>query len=92
MKKILFLILFLVPTFAFAETITVEVEGMTCDSCAQSIEAEVSKLPEVREAQASFEKKTLVLELKEGQKIEDEKLKELLEKIGYKALKITKTN
>lgn len=94
MKKILFLLfLFFLtsPVLAFAETITVSVEGMTCDSCAQAIEGKLLALKEkVESAKASFDSKQVVIELKKDEELDDPELKQSIEMLGYRVSSITR--
>lgn len=83
MFRILFLTLF-IPVVVFAETVSVQVEGMTCQSCVESIEKSFDGLENVKEAKVLFEEKKLVL--KSDEKLDMEWVKEVVEKAGYRVV------
>ncbi len=89
-------ILFLVSLFIFstaltaevAKPITVKVNGLVCSFCAQGIKKRFSKFDSVKSVQVSLEKKTVVLEIKEGKSLNDKVIKDELEKSGYNVVRI----
>lgn len=73
-------------TFAFAgEEIKVGVKGMVCAFCAQGIEKKFKALPEVDKVQVSLENKFVKLNFKDGKKLSNEKITEVLKDAGYEA-------
>ena len=87
MKKIILLVGLLVSTIAFAgEEIKVGVKGMVCAFCAQGIEKKFMSQPEVEKVKVSLEKKVVTVGFKDGQKLSNDKIKELLKDAGYEAV------
>lgn len=66
------------------EKATLAVQGMTCSSCEQGIEAEVGRLEGVRSVQASHTAKTARVEF-DSSKVTLETIIETINKLGYKA-------
>lgn len=57
-----------------------KVEGMTCKNCKAHVEREVNSLQGVKESIADFERGELIVT---GENLNDEKIKESVEKAGY---------
>jgi mercuric ion binding protein len=73
-------------TFAFAgEEIKVGVKGMVCAFCAQGIEKKFKAQPEVDKVQVSLENKFVKLNFKDGKKLSNDKIKDILKEAGYEA-------
>ncbi|KAI4453376.1 atp7 isoform b [Holotrichia oblita] len=72
-------------------SITIPIGGMTCAACAQRIEKAIRKLDGVIEVSVNFatEKATVSYE---PQKVRTSVIKETIEKAGYKALEVSKTD
>ncbi len=91
-KKIsaIFLSLFLIFTSsAFAATeVKVKVKGLVCAFCARNIEKSFLKNPAVEKVKADLDTKTVTIDLKEGQEISDETIKETITDAGYNTVKI----
>jgi len=90
-KKI-FLALFIFPIIAFgAETKkSVQIEGMTCPSCAASIEKEFKKLHQVSSIDINIRKGAAIVSVKDGQDLSDDQIKAAIEMAGYKLKSIDK--
>lgn len=76
----------MVPQMATAgqgETIRVDVNGMVCDFCAQSLKKVFLKEPEVQDIEISLEKKQVVIDLKEGKSMQDKRIETLIINAGY---------
>ncbi len=90
MKTILLTLacLLTLPTSSFADSkeITVGVKGMVCAFCAQGIEKKFKAQKEVESVQVSLEKKFVKLTFKDGQKLSNEKITEILKQAGYEPL------
>jgi Cu+-exporting ATPase len=73
-----------------SKNITIPIGGMTCASCAQRIEKAIKKLDGVTTVSVNFatEKATIAYE---PQKVRLSAIKEAIEKAGYKALEVSKT-
>jgi len=84
MRK-LFLALIIFPIVALgAETKrTVHVEGMTCPSCAASIEKQFKKIPQVEGVNINIRKGTAVVTVKDGQSLSDDHIREAVKEAGY---------
>lgn len=63
-------------------TVTIKVEGMTCNHCKMNVENNLSKLPFVKHAEVNLSNKTATLE---GDQLEMDKVKETINSLGYKA-------
>ena len=86
MKQILgAIIVTVVSSIALAEhqKIEVGVKGMVCDFCAQGISKQFKKMDAVEKIDVNLDKKIVVIQLKHGQKLEDEKVKTSLKDAGY---------
>lgn len=88
MKKITTLLLFVSLTIAAnmtyaAQTIKAEVNGMVCAFCAQGIEKKVRSLPQTKDVYISLQKKIIAVEIKEGQTLSTDNLKEVVKNAGY---------
>ena len=74
-----------------AKTVTVPIGGMTCAACSQRIEKTLRKLPGVDSATVNLatEKATLTYQ---PQQIRFSAIREVIEKIGYQVLNVTREN
>jgi periplasmic mercuric ion binding protein len=68
-----------------SQELTVGVKGMVCAFCAQGIEKKFKAENAVESVQVSLENKFVKLKFKEGQKISNEKITEILKDAGYEA-------
>jgi periplasmic mercuric ion binding protein len=85
MKNIMIAILFILnSSAAFAgEELKVPVKGMVCAFCAQGIEKKFKAEPEVEKVKVSLENKYVLLTFKDGKRLPNDKIKELLKDSGY---------
>lgn len=84
MKKLLILsLMFGLSTPAMAEIVTVGVNGLVCDFCAQGITKKFSALPEVNKVDVDLEKKTVTLDIKNGKSLTDETITKNLQDSGF---------
>ncbi len=67
----------------FAKEIKMKVNGMTCDFCAQGIEKKFKKEAGVTGVKVDLGSKIVVVSLKEGSDISDDRLKTLITDSGY---------
>lgn len=84
--KYLFIIaaLALSPVAAQAQSLSVGVEGMTCEGCASTVKASLESLPEVRSATIDIKGARAVLALKDiNAEPSDAALARAIEKAGY---------
>lgn len=84
MKSIWTAILFL-QLYAHAAGVEtkVHIKGMTCPSCAASVERELKALPQVASVSISLKQNTATIILKEGQVLSENQVKGAVEKAGY---------
>lgn len=59
------------------------VDGLVCNFCASNITKTFSKLPEISAVYVNLAAKTVLLELKAGQKLPEEKAKEIVTEAGF---------
>ncbi len=72
------------------QKITIDVEGMTCEACEQTINYSVNKLEGVIFSEASYANRNAIIEF-DKTKTSTEDIKKAINKIGYKAVS-TKNN
>ncbi len=69
-----------------SKTITLEIEGMTCNGCSNGIKARTSKFDFVEKADVEWEAAKGDFTLTDASKGNVEKLKEAISQLGYKVL------
>lgn len=74
------------PTTSTQQEIKVGVKGMVCAFCAQGIEKNFLKQPEVSKIEVSLENKYVKLKFKEGQSLSQEKIATILKDAGYESV------
>lgn len=90
MKKILAIAALLVSQAALAETVTYDVEGMHCGSCAKSIKAQVCKMDGLEKCDVSVGK--VVVSTKAGVTISQDQIQAAISKAGeYKITNSSKS-
>jgi len=83
-KHLLTIIIFLgLTTAILADTIKATVNGMVCGFCATGIERTFRTQPEVKAVDVDLENKLVTIHTREGQTIDDSKIKKLLGNAGY---------
>jgi mercuric ion binding protein len=75
---------------AAAEIINASVNGMVCAFCATGIEKTFKAQPEVKTVTVDLQKKLVTIETKDGQAIDDIKLKKLIGNAGYSVVTIAR--
>jgi mercuric ion binding protein len=86
MQKIILISLLLTSTVSFAgETLKVGVKGMVCAFCAQGIEKQFKTQKEIDSVDVSLQNKSVILKFKDGQKMPNDKIAEILKDAGYEA-------
>ena len=73
-----------------AETIQATVKGMVCGFCATGIEKTFRAQPEVKSVDVDLENKLVTIYTKQGQTIDDAKIKKLLGNSGYSVVGIVR--
>jgi copper chaperone CopZ len=74
-----------------AETIKATVNGMVCGFCATGIEKTFKAQAEVKTVNVDLAKKLVTIGTKEGQTIDDAKLKKLMTNTGYTVVSIDRS-
>ena len=90
-KQLLTIIIFLGLTAAIsADTIKATVNGMVCGFCATGIEKTFRAQPEVKSVDVDLENKLVTIQTKQGQKMDDGKIKKLLGNAGYSVVAVAR--
>lgn len=66
------------------DKVVVSVDGMVCDFCAQSISATFKKEKAVEAVEINLDQKTVTLDMKAGQNLNNQRIEEIIGKTGYK--------
>ncbi len=77
------------PAFA-KEVVVADVNGLVCDFCVQSIQKIFGKKPEVSKIDVNLDTKKITIELKDGQNLSDNTIKEDITNAGYNVVKISR--
>jgi periplasmic mercuric ion binding protein len=92
MKKLLFTSLILstlLSNVAFAtQTIKANVNGMVCAFCAQGIEKKMRALSQTKDVYVNLKQRVVAVELKEGQTLSNDVVKDLIKDAGYEVTSI----
>jgi copper chaperone CopZ len=90
MKKYLITIIltFGLTAAVSAETIRTTVNGMVCGFCATAIEKTFRKQPEVKAVNVDLKNRLVTVTTKDGQTLDDAKLKKLITNSGYSVVSI----
>jgi cation transport ATPase len=75
---------------AAAETIKATVNGMVCGFCATGIEKTFKAQREVKTVNVNLQNKLVTIQTKEGETIDDAKLKKLIGNAGYSVVSIAR--
>jgi copper chaperone CopZ len=73
-----------------ADTIRATVNGMVCGFCATGIEKTFRAQPEIKAVDVDLENKLVIIHTKQGQIIDDAKIKKLLGNSGYSVVRIAR--
>jgi copper chaperone CopZ len=73
-----------------ADTIRATVKGMVCGFCATGIEKTFRAQPEIKTVDVDLENKLVTLQTKQGQTIDDSKIRKLLGNAGYSVVGIVR--
>ena len=90
MKKTIITLAFVLaalPSFA-ATSIKATVNGMVCAFCAQGIEKRISNMPATKAIYVDLKKKTVVIEAKEGQQLDEKAITAEITDAGYDVVKL----
>ena len=73
-----------------ADTIKATVNGMVCGFCATGIEKTFKAQPEVKTVDVDLENKLVTIQTKQGQTLQDSKIKKLLGNAGYSIVAVAR--
>jgi len=73
-----------------ADTIKATVNGMVCGFCATGIEKTFKAQPEVKTVDVDLENKLVTIQTKQGQTLQDSKIKKLLGNAGYSVVVVAR--
>ena len=92
MKKLLLASLVSISLFGnmamATQTIKASVNGMVCAFCAQGIEKKMRALSQTKDVYVNLKQRIVAVELKDGQTLADEKVKEVIKNAGYEVTSI----
>ncbi|MES3020378.1 MAG: heavy metal-associated domain-containing protein [Pseudomonadota bacterium] len=77
---------------AQVQTLKAEVNGMVCAFCAQGIEKKLRGLAQTKDIYVNLKQRVVALELKEGQSLDPQKVKDLVKEAGYEVVSIATVN
>lgn len=88
MKKLVFVSLVSFSLFsqlalAATQTIQAKVNGMVCAFCAQGIEKKMRSLSQTKDVYVNLKQRIVAVELKEGQTLSENTVKDLIKDAGY---------
>ena len=88
MKKLVFVSLVVLSLFsqlalAATQTIQAKVNGMVCAFCAQGIEKKMRGLSQTKDVYVNLKQRIVAVELKEGQTLSENTVKDLIKDAGY---------
>jgi copper chaperone CopZ len=88
MKKLIVASILMFATIVFADgkILTVKIDGMTCPSCAASVENQFMKLDAVGSVDISLAKGSAIVTLKEGKNLKEEDVKNAVKDAGFKVV------
>ncbi len=69
--------------FAATQTIKANVNGMVCAFCAQGIDKKLRALTQTKDVYVNLKQRIVAVELKEGQTLANETVKDLIKDAGY---------
>jgi periplasmic mercuric ion binding protein len=70
-------------TFAATQTIKASVNGMVCAFCAQGIDKKMRALSQTKDVYVNLKQRIVAIELKDGQTLANETVKDLIKDAGY---------
>lgn len=88
MNKILLAFIFSITLFsnsalAATQTLKATVNGMVCAFCAQGIEKKIRALSQTQDVYVNLKQRIVAVELKAGQALSNDTLKDLIKDAGY---------
>ncbi len=94
MKKLLLtaISIFVFPLVLMAaevQVVDIDIEGMSCQFCAHSVEKKITKLSYVKKAEVNIDTKKAHIIIIEGKQADIEELKQKVMDSGFKPVKVT---
>lgn len=83
-----FLVSLLLSSAALAESASITVKGMVCESCAEAVTGKLQENPAVESVSVQVNKGLVEVVLKPGATVADDTLKTLIADAGYTATEI----
>lgn len=78
----------LISSVTMATEKIVTIDGMTCESCAQSITAMLKNVEGVKSSKVSFQEKTASIDIEDGKSLSNDDITQRINKLGYKVTRI----
>ncbi len=96
MKKLLLALAVIATFFSQAalatQTIKANVNGMVCAFCAQGIEKKMRALSQTKDVYVNLKQRIVAVELKDGQSLSNDTVKDLIKDAGYEVTRIDISN
>lgn len=94
MKKLLITVVsvFIFPLALMAaevQVIDIDIEGMSCQFCAHSVQKKMTRLPYVEKAEVNIDTKKAHIVVAKGQQANIDELKQKILDSGFKPIKVT---
>jgi mercuric ion binding protein len=89
-RLLIFIISLSVCSVAAADTIKATVNGMVCGFCATGIEKTFKARPEVKTVNVDLGSRLVTIRTKQGQTLDDAKIKNLLGNAGYSVVAVAR--
>jgi mercuric ion binding protein len=83
MKKILLLVLLLIPSISFADITILTIKGMVCSFCSQGIEKLLMEEEGVLKVLVDLDKATVTITTKDGVRLDSHRLYKLIRDAGF---------
>ena len=92
MKKypLTIIVIFGLTAAVSADTIKATVNGMVCGFCATGIQKTFKAQPEVKTVDVDLENRLVTIQTKQGQTLDDSKIKKLLGNAGYSVVAVAR--
>jgi len=89
-RLVTFIISLGICSLAAADTIKATIKGTACDFCASAIEKTFRAQPEVKAVDVDLENKLVTIRTRQGQTMDDSKIRRLLGNAGYSVAAIAR--
>lgn len=88
MKQLIAMALLAASSAHAAPTLKAEVNGMVCAFCAQGIEKKLRGMAQTKDVYVNLKQRIVAVEMKEGQSLAPETVKDLVKDAGYEVVAI----